>query len=189
MIQGNSNHRQTTMVGQKRGISIQQKAHENGCSPSERCDMARVTVDGITESGQKTWERRGCRCYSSSLSSIYTFDGSDTRHWSYRRLLPPTRRLTYVSKCWPRLGSARRFAMVLRTLLSGRMTMTGTGEWLRQYLATDASDQQKTARKAVTALTWTRFRPPGLRKHLPMLASRSAVHGCRRRANLGGRAR
>ena len=131
------------MAGQKRGISIQQKAQENGCSPSERCDMARVTVNGITESGQKTWERRGCRCYSSSLSSIYTFDGSDIRHWSYRQPLPPTRRLTYVSKCWPRLGSARRFAIVLRTLLSGRITMTGTGEWLRQYLAADASDQRK----------------------------------------------
>lgn len=28
----------------------------------------------------------------------------------------------------------------------------------------------KRARKAAMALTWTRFRPPGLRKHLPMLA-------------------
>ena len=41
---------------------------------------------------------------------------------------------THSSKCLPRFGSARRFAIVFRTLLSGRMTITGTGEWLRQYL-------------------------------------------------------
>lgn len=44
---------------------------------------------------------------------------------------------TYSSKCCPRFGFARRFAMVLRTLLSGRTTMTGTGEWLKQYLIQD----------------------------------------------------
>ena len=35
---------------------------------------------------------------------------------------------TYSSKCFPRLGSARRFAIAFRTLLSGRTTMMGTGE-------------------------------------------------------------
>ena len=37
-------------------------------------------------------------------------------------------RNSYSSKCIPRFGSARRLSSVFRTLLSGRTTMTGTGE-------------------------------------------------------------
>ena len=38
------------------------------------------------------------------------------------------------SKCFPRLGSARRFSTALRSFRPGRTTITGTGECERQYL-------------------------------------------------------
>lgn len=38
------------------------------------------------------------------------------------------KRMAYSSKCLPRFGSAFRFATTFLTLLSGRTTMTGTGE-------------------------------------------------------------
>ena len=44
------------------------------------------------------------------------------------------RHKTHSSKCFPRFGSAFLFASTFRTLLSGRTTIIGTGEWLRQYL-------------------------------------------------------
>jgi hypothetical protein len=45
-------------------------------------------------------------------------------------------RSAHSSKCIPRFGSARRLSSVFRTVLSGRTTMTGTGECLRQYFDT-----------------------------------------------------
>ena len=54
-------------------------------------------------------------------------------HTSVRVKYAIGRQGAYSSKWVPRLGLLRRLSSVLRTFASGRTTMTGTGEWERQY--------------------------------------------------------
>lgn len=77
-------------------------------------------------------------CYRVSVANMGTdclpFFASLYRRYYLVMLGFVIRVKTYSSKCLPRFGSAFRLASTLRTLLSGRTTIIGTGEWLRQYL-------------------------------------------------------